>query len=111
MAWDPRVVPLLRYLEDDLPQRAAIAAFPVFYPRRPDLQPETAPEVLTYVLFGRSLGRQVSIAFDPAEALRTGAEWYLIPSARIGDCVPGWRPVAVRSAWTILRRAPGEGAC
>ena len=108
MAWDPRVVPLLRYLDADLPQRTAIASFPVFYPRRPDLQPEAAPEVLTYVLFGRSLGRRVSIALDPADALRTPADWYLIPTARIGDCVAGWQRAAERSEWTILRRDPGR---
>ena len=110
MAWDPRVVALLRYLEDDLPARTTVASFPVFYPRRPDLQPESAPELLTYMLFGRSLGREVHIAIDPEAALRTPAEWYLIPSARIGDCVSGWRRVAERSSWTILRRAP-ERAC
>ncbi len=110
MAWDPRVVPLLRYLEHDLPSDAAVAAFPVFYPRRPGMPPDTAPELLAYTVFGRSLDRTVFISFDPAEALRTPADWYLIPSDRIGACVAGWRRVAERSSWTILRRASGR-AC
>jgi hypothetical protein len=108
MAWDPRVVPLLRYLDADVPQDVAIAAFPVFYPRRRDLQPDSAPELLTYMLFGRSLDRHVSIAIDPAAAARTPADWYLIPTARIGSCVAGWQAVAERSEWTILRRDPAR---
>jgi len=108
MAWDPRVVPLLRYLDRDLPQAASVASFPVFYPRRRDLQPDDAPELLTYLLFGRHLDRHVDIALDPAAAARAGAEYYLAPTETLAACVTGWNPVAERSNWTILRRMPGR---
>jgi hypothetical protein len=110
MAWDPRVVPLLRFLEYELPSDASVAVFPVFYPRRPGMPPDTAPELLAYTAFGASVDRRVALALDPATALRSQADWYLIPSDRIGRCVPGWRTVTTRSSWTVLRRAP-EHAC
>ena len=103
MAWDPAVIPLLRYLDDELPQAAAVASYPVFYPRRRAI--ETVPELLTYTLFGRSLDRHVDIAIDAATASKTKADWYLSPTDRLPHCVAGWRPVAERSGWTILRRA------
>lgn len=106
MAWDPRVVPLLRYLAYELPQTASVASFPVFYPRRRDLQPDEAPELLTYMLFGRHLDRHVDIELGPAAAAKTAAEYYLAPTATLPTCVAGWREVAERSHWTILRRAP-----
>jgi hypothetical protein len=106
MAWDDRVVPLLAYLEYSLPRDAEIASFPVFYPRRPDLQPPTAPELLTYVLFGRTLSRRVFLARDARSATRTPAQWYLSPTRRLTGCVVGWETVAHRSNWSILRRSP-----
>ena len=103
MAWDPAVVPLLRYLDAVLPQDAAIASYPVFYPRRRAI--ETVPELLTFPLFGRSLDRHVDIAIDATAASMTRADWYLSPTDRLAGCVAGWQPVAARSGWTIMRRA------
>jgi hypothetical protein len=110
MAWDPEIVPLLRYIEEELPADASVAVFPVFFPRRADMPPTTAPELLVYPVFGPSLDRRVSLAVDPEVAARTHADWYLAPSYTVRGCVPGWRSVAERSAWTVLRRAPGQ-AC
>lgn len=105
-AWDPRIVPLLRYLENDLPADARVASYPAFFPRRREI--ETVPELLTFTVFGRTLGRRVEFAIDSATASATGSDWYLSPTDRLERCVAGWRIVAERSGWSILRRAPSR---
>ena len=81
MAWDPRVVALLRYLEQSAPGRRD-RVVPVFYPRRPAMPPR--PSGAPGVPGLRPVARpHVSIAIHPAEALRTRADWLLGPTDRL----------------------------